>query len=502
MNRGYEKRYAYRPGPSEAWADVIGQREPVPGDPCITGDGCLVHPPHVIDPLTRTRIRRSSLRASTARIPRNGFVDVLGPVATVDVTEKEEDGEVIAYFTPNPLGSHTFYQIRFCYPGTSPLQCVEGWTERYNLVPGAVPGKHTPAEETSFWEDVGDFITDPDTWTIIGTIATLGSYGWVAGILGSAQSVALQEAMKALPGMAVNIAACIARDCQGMPLEQCLQGGRLPPDVAARVKECTIGERSPNFANAWKSQVALRMKIAATSYASAGLASLATSVPPQILTAVRSIAEATGYGNELRALEARLIANQATEETLRRDLLADAKGRFVNDPDPMKRRDDVLAMGINYHLRRQLFNVTHWDPMTGRQGRRLIQKDPNRRPPPTRRNYSVEELESLWRRAVEHQAPQVVVDALKARYDRALRYRANFGVLRTQPSEQIELVRTSSGQVGDIGTPGTPGAPGTGPEFVSGARGLLGHLMVLSLLTAPAWVPMALLPALRRRGIL
>ena len=467
------------PGLARTGQAVAVPREPVPGDPCLTGDGCLVHPPHVINPNAPTRIKRSSLRASTARIPRGGLVDVLSPQVNVTVTEREEDGEIYAYFTPDLLGSHTFYRIRFCYPGTDPLRCVDGWTERYNLVPGARPGTHVAAEESSFWEDVGDFVTDPDTWAVIGTIATVGSYGYLAGILGSAQAIATQEAMKGLAGMFFDASACVAA---GNP-----------------VAECTIGERSPNFINGWKAQVAIRARLAAVALAGPAVtsaqAALATQIPAQLLTAVTAIAQATPLGAQWRELEELWKRQKKSDAEIQNEFLAKTQRDFANDPDPMKRREDVQAIGVNYHLRRNLFDTIHWDPVTGqrRAGKRLVSLDPYRpRSNSTLRNYSVEELEALWRSAEQRGAPRVIIDAFKRRYETAKRYRDNFGELLPQPRETIELRRDVAGDVFASDVPPADRA-------VSRLRSFLKDTLVASVLTSPAWVPLLLLPWLRKR---
>ena len=468
------------PGFARTLSTLTVPREPVPGDPCLTGDGCLVHPPHVIDPNARTSIRRESLRASTARIPKGSFVDVLSPQVNVTVTEApNEDGEVFAYFTPDILGSHTFYKIRYCYPGTNPLQCVEGWTERYNLVPGALPGRHIPADEATFWEDVGDFITDPDTWAVIGTIATVGNYGWVAGILGSAQSIAMQEAMKGLAGMFLDAGVCVAA---GHP-----------------VSECTIGQRSPNFVNGWKAQVAIRARLAAIALAgpaaTTAKAALATKIPVDLVNAVTAIGQATSAGSQWRDLEQRWTQQKRSDEQIRRDFLDETQRQFANDPDPMKRREDVQAIGVNYHLRRNLFDdVMHWDPATGRRGRRLISLDPNRpRPNSTSKNYTVDQLEALWRKAEQRRLPQAVVNAFRARYERAKHLRDNLGITLVGPSDIIALSVSPTGEVIEGASPGVPA------DRPSRLRSFFKDAFLASALTSPAWITLLLLPWLRKR---
>ena len=465
------------PGFARTLQTLTVPREPLPGDPCLTEGGCLVYPPHVIDPNMRTRIKRSSLQASTGRIPKGGLVDLLLlSQVNVTITEREEDGDVFMYFTPEILGSHTFYKIRFCHPGT--MSCVEGWTQRYNLVPGAVPGIHTPMEETTFWEDVGDFVTDPDTWAVIGAIATAGSYGWVAGILGSAQSVALQEAMKGLAGMFIDVGACLA--------------------AKHSVEECTIGERSPNFVNGWKAQVAIRARIAAVALAGPGVASakaaLAAKIGPDLVNAVVAIANTSALGSQYRELEDLSKKQGKTDEELRNEYLAKTQRDFGSDPDPMKRREDVQAIAINYHLRRNLFDTIHWDPVTGkrREGKRLGKAafDPNR--PPTR--YTVEQLEGLWRAAEQRQAHPAFVNALRRRYERAKHLRDDLGITLAPVSEDIVLSVSPGGQVIEGPAPDIGGG-GAG----SGRMPLWKETLYGLILTSPAWVPLGLLPWLRKR---
>ena len=124
-----------------------GPREPRPGDPCI-GDfdlGCPVTSSDVIDPYRQTRVKGGRL-GDRARVPKGGLVDILAGPVMVRITA---DGDDLIYTPatfyqrldpdfPNTPGVETFYKVRYCrpVPGAAGFStCIEGWTERRNLVP-------------------------------------------------------------------------------------------------------------------------------------------------------------------------------------------------------------------------------------------------------------------------------------------------------------------------------------------------------------------------------
>ena len=109
-------------------------RDPQPGDPCISTTGCSVLPLPTIERQQATRVSSIELNRETVFIPSGGRVDIIGPPVRVDVaTVSTPSFDYFTQFSPNQAGAATFYPVRYCRPGTT--DCVEGWTERRNLVP-------------------------------------------------------------------------------------------------------------------------------------------------------------------------------------------------------------------------------------------------------------------------------------------------------------------------------------------------------------------------------
>ena len=323
----------------------------------------------------------------------------------------------------------------------------------------------------TIFEDIGDeltdFIADPPIWaTIIASVYTVGAGGLVGLLADQPLQNAVTETLRALPGL--------------------LEG--------------------KSFAAAWTGQWLARVKKAAEIVG-------VDFVKKNVTVPVDWLAKDAEYGRRMVSRYQELQAQGLSPDAIKGRLLMEATAQCRSvSTDPALCRADVQALAINYHLRENLFDPTGWDITTGEPARKLGKPVSTA----TRRDYTIAELDQLWRRAEQGGLPPPVVAALRRRHAEAVKMRefAENNGIRWGPRKfgkltlsDVMMAPTDPPPI-DTGPPtptGTP-APGPGPAnptptaTVSGARkSLLGEIFLASLLTAPAWVPFALLPWWRRR---
>lgn len=227
----------------------------------------------------------------------------------------------------------------------------------------------------AFWDDIKELIEDPPIWaSIIAAVFTVGGAGGIAGILADQPlQFAVQETIRSVPGL--------------------LEGR--------------------DFAGAWTGQWLTRVKRAAE-LAGADFARRELQAPTDWLT------KDTQYGARIRARYDQLRGEGFTEEGIRNRLLEESIQQCLNvSTDPALCRADVQALAINYHVQKNLYDTTSWDVRSGRPAVRAV-RDLR---PVSNRQYTIAELDQIWRDAERRGFPIATVAALRKRHDQAVRMR-------------------------------------------------------------------------------
>lgn len=222
-----------------------------------------------------------------------------------------------------------------------------------------------PALIGNVFGDAWDFAVDNANTAllIIGTVATAGTYGWVTGILTEAESVGVQEGMKAVAAGAETT------------VERYAKTGKVSP---------------PGFFEAWKGQTIYRTKkmieVGGVGLANAALAQLASYVDPAALDFV-----ANGW-EKVKQSEAYARDSEAAKRAHLDDLVRTCLGSHVPPAAGLPRticRPDMVAQAANLASGANLYDTTSWDPVTGAP------------PPPAVTNMTPAEALAAWQDAVK-----------------------------------------------------------------------------------------------------
>ena len=315
-----------------------------------------------------------------------------------------------------------------------------------------------------FFEDVGDFVTSDTFFTIVGTVITLGSYGYVTGVLSALQSVALQETMNAVAGGVV------------MAGERLLRTGKVTP---------------PNFFEAWQGQLAYRTKkmfeIGGEAFAKDVLAVAEQQIDPATLDRMQQAWEVKkrteAFVRDAEAAKVEYLGE------LQRECFARAAGAFASPASLC--RQDTLAQTANLANGETIFETTDWNPLTG------VRVDLGRLTEREARDRFYEIVRAAGSAGTpQAEAALAVFYAAKQRdADRAERER-----LAKQLSAEIEQ-RAAAGDpmAGRIKALRRPRPVGAGAGPAARPRSFFEQALLASILTAPAWMTLLVLPAYRQR---
>ena len=364
----------------------------------------------------------------------------------------------------------------------------------------------TGVEFSDIWDTIKDVVTDESFLVVLGSVITAGQAGWLLGVLGSAQQVALQQTMNALAGVVLR--------CNYDPT--CVLRGNA------------------NFFDAWKAQLAWRT----AKTMQVGGAQLAAGV----IASSQLLAQAVNFGNSAVTAyeEARRLypssSSAAKAQTLRR-LKAECNARHPGRITPEQRRlitecrDDVLALAANFHLRDNVFVTTDWDPLTGDappDAFEIFRTNP-------RKLYTLAELDALWKGARDQGLPASIVTPLADRY--AFEYHLRRTIIGLPPAADPALPITLANV--EVTSPATDAArarwvdarqrgyakaivdqlqteyetllardraaaaptPTTAPlpGDVAPKPSWLGEIALAAVLTSPAWIGLAVLPWWQKR---
>ena len=234
----------------------------------------------------------------------------------------------------------------------------------------------------SFFEDVVDFFENPPWWVaVIAAIFTLGGVGGLSGLLttgglfgGGPLILGAQEFIRSVPGL--------------------IQGKSF---WAAWVGQ-------------WMSRVLAGARILGAQFADENIAK-----PTEQLTKnPQWIDQTKKKWNELRA-------RGLSVEDAGREILAESVRQCRDAGLPAQEcRPDVHAMGINYAINENVFDVMDWDLETGSPDLRETWDRIKRSE--TIKSYTAADLQKIIQEAEANRLPQEIINGLKIRHMDLVRY--------------------------------------------------------------------------------
>jgi len=338
-------------------------------------------------------------------------------------------------------------------------------------------------EFSDIWDTIRDTVSDADFLTAIGTVLSVGTYGGFVGILSNVEQVALQETMNALASIAVS--------CKGNP--QCIT--------------------NTNAFDAWKAQLAWRVKKTAEMGATGALGNLTQ--------AAQAYASSSEFGAAaVQGWNAVKLAYPNVDPEVQLQRLLEKLDKDCRGKDPAQDwncRPDVLALGANFQIGENIFDTTNWDVATGKpppgglggtRGKRLGKGPGGIVPPPV---LTTDQKYDRWQDLLKRGNPLgiAVTKAAEAQYRAALAaeppsvaLRRKWVIARQSGYAQeivdkifVQWVDQLAKEKGIAAPPIAAPAPTPAPE----TRGFIAQALSFALLTSPAWVPILAWPWWKKR---